>query len=103
MLEAIRRIQAREPVIQRRHPTVASAKFLFSLSMNETVLLEHKGKEDLYRFVTAASTSKQMWFRHHMAGGRSTEKFGVVSKMPGTLKARKVSVDPLGRIRWAND
>jgi hypothetical protein len=44
-----------------------------------------------------------MWFRYHTAGGKSSDKRGVVSKMPGTFEGRKVTVDPIGRIRWAND
>ncbi len=103
MLEAIRRIKAGEPVIQRTHPKNSAAKFLLSLSANEMVLLEHDGREGLYRFDTAAATSGQMWFRFHTAAGKSAEKLGVVSKRPNTIKARKVTVDPLGRIRWAND
>jgi hypothetical protein len=103
MLEAARRIKNKEPLIQRTHPEHPQAKYLFSLSGNEMVLLEHNGTTGLYRFETAASTSKQMWFRHHAAGGKSSDKLGVISKMPNTLVARKVTVDPLGRIRWAND
>jgi CRISPR-associated endonuclease Csn1 len=103
MLEAIGRIKAGIPVLQRTHPQKPSAKFILSLSANEMVLLEHDGREGLYRFDTAAGTSGQMWFRFHTAAGKSSEKLGIVSKKPNTLKARKVTVDPLGRIRWAND
>jgi CRISPR-associated endonuclease Csn1 len=103
MLEAIQRIKAGVPVVQRVHPTNLNARFLLSLSKNEMVLLEHLGSEGLYRFDTAAATSGQMWFRFHTAGGKSADKLGEVSKKPNTIKARKVTVDPLGRIRWAND
>jgi CRISPR-associated endonuclease Csn1 len=103
MLEAIQRAKRREPLIQRRHPSSSDAKFLMSLSQNEMVLVEHNGQTGLYRFDTAAATSGQMWFRFHTAGGRSVDKLGVISKTPNTLKARKVTIDVLGRIRWAND
>lgn len=103
MLEAAQRLKVGQQVIQRAHPTVPEAEFLMSLSQNEMVLLTHEGKEDLYRFEKAAGTSGQMWFRHHTAAGKSSEKIGEVSKKPSTLHARKVTVDPLGRIRWAND
>jgi CRISPR-associated endonuclease Csn1 len=103
MLDAIQRIKNGEAVVQRSHPNNAAAKFLLSLSKNEMVLLEHQGRQGLYRFDTAAATSGQMWFRFHTAGGKSSEKLGEVSKRPSTIKARKVTVDPLGRIRWAND
>lgn len=74
-----------------------------SLSGNEIVLLEHNGKQELYRFVTAASTTGQMWFRHHTAAGKSSDKIGLASKAQNTFVGRKVTVDPIGRIRWAND
>jgi CRISPR-associated endonuclease Csn1 len=103
MLEAMERVKRREPVIQRQHPTRPDASFVMSLSGNEMLLIKHGGVEDLYRFETAASTSKQMWFRHHTFAGRSTEKSGRISKKPNTFEGRKVTIDPLGRIRWAND
>jgi CRISPR-associated endonuclease Csn1 len=103
MLEAIQRVKLGQPLVQRIHPRQANSKFLMSLSQNEMVLLEHQGREGLYRFDTAAGTSGQMWFRFHTAAGKAAEKLGVVSKKPNTIKARKVTVDPLGRIRWAND
>ena len=102
-MDAMERIKMKKRIIQRVHPTKPDAKFVMSLQRGEMVLLTHEGKEDLYRFETAASTRKQMWFKHHTAGGKSSNKRGVVSKKPGTLVARKVIVDPIGRIRWAND
>jgi CRISPR-associated endonuclease Csn1 len=106
MLDAAERVKRREPLVQRVHPTNPDARFAFSLAGNEMLMLTHDGVEDLYRFDTAASTSGQMWFRHHTFAGRSTDKSGRISKKPSTLCAcnpRKVTVDPLGRIRWAND
>lgn len=103
MLEAVERLRKREPLVRRSHPTNPNARFLMSLAGNELVLLQHNGKEDLYRFETAASTSQQMWFRHHTFAGKSSDKWGRISKMPNTLVARKVTVDPLGRIRTASD
>jgi CRISPR-associated endonuclease Csn1 len=103
VLEATQRIKRRLPVVQKTHPTEANAKFIMSLSQNEMVLMDHNGATGLYRFDTAAATSGQMWFRFHTAGGKSSEKLGVVSKKPNTFQGRKVTVDPLGRIRWAND
>ena len=103
MLEATERVKRREPIVQRVHPQHPDAKFLLSLSPGEVVLLNIDGEEGLYTFETAASTSTQMWFRHHAAGGKSSDKKGVVSKKPGTFTGRKVTVDPLGRIRRAND
>lgn len=103
MLEAARRKKDGEPIIQRRHPDRPEARFVMSLCAGEMVLLRHQGREALYRFTTAASTSGQMWFRHHTSAGKSSDKRGVVSKMPDTLDAQKVTVDALGRICRAND
>ncbi|MCC6580042.1 MAG: type II CRISPR RNA-guided endonuclease Cas9 [Phycisphaeraceae bacterium] len=103
MLEASRRVRNNQPLIQRHDPQHPRAKFLMSLSANEMLLLQHNGKEELYRYETAASTTAQMHFRHHTAAGKSSEKLGAVSKKPSTFQGRKVTVDPIGRIRWAND
>lgn len=103
MLEAMERVKNRQPIINRVHPHQPDARFLMSLSGYEMVMLGDDGREDLYRFETGASTSKQMWFRHHTYAGKSSDKRMQVSKKPNTFVGRKVSVDPLGRIRWAND
>lgn len=103
MLEAINRLKDKRPIIERTYPGKPDAKFVMSIAANEFVMIKHGDHEALCRFETAASTSQQMWFRHHTAAGKSAEKLGIVSKMPGTFEGRKVTVDPIGRIRWAND
>ncbi len=103
MLEAINRVKRKQQIIQRAHPTRPEAKFLLSLSGGESVMLEHAGQTLLCTFETAASTTQQMHFRLHNAGGKSSDKAGMVSKKPSTFVGRKVTVTPLGEIRWAND
>ncbi|MBL4882924.1 MAG: type II CRISPR RNA-guided endonuclease Cas9 [Planctomycetaceae bacterium] len=103
MIEAMRRIREKVPVIQRTHPDLPDARFLFSLSGNEIVLIESEKGEIFYRFVTASSTTQQMVFRHNCAAGKSSSKIGVVRPVPNTLSAKKVTIDPIGNIRWAND
>lgn len=102
MLEAARRICGRQPVIQRTHPEHPAAKFVMSLSRGELVLGTFKGRERLCVYQTGASTQGQLYFAEHRDARKSgdREKFAV---MAGTLDARKVTVDPLGRLRWAND
>jgi hypothetical protein len=58
--------------------------------------------ERLAVFNTAASTTGQMRFIEHTDARKSADckKF---SAMATTLECKKVTVDPLGRIRWAND
>ena len=102
MLEAINRVKRKEPIIQHNHPDRADARFVFSLSAGEMVLGVFKGKERLVRYKTGASTQGQLYFAGHADARRSSdyEKLVVTAN---TLRGRKVTVDPLGRIRWAND
>ncbi len=102
MLEAVQRIQRGEPVIQRQDPDHPEARFLFSLSTNDLILLDNNGNQDLYRFETAYSAN-QIKFRHHTYAGKSSTSTRVVTKSPNTLQGQKVIIDRLGRIRWAND
>jgi len=104
MLEAARRVRDGEPIIQRKHPDRPDAKFVMSLSAGEMVLGNWKGQKRLLVFKTAASTSGQMWFAEHTDARRSNEykKFSCKCSTIGE-GLHKVTVDPLGRIRWAND
>ena len=99
-LEAAKRIKDGVGVIQRMHPDDPNAKFLFSLSAGESVLAYIDDEEVLLRYGSAKSTTKQLEFSLHTDARRKKK---IVSKYPNTLSARKVTVDPLGRIRWAND
>lgn len=106
-LEALRRIKNRQPVIQRTplpgHPTIPPhARFVMSLSRGEMVLANWKGETKLLVFKTASSTQGQLYFAEHTDARRSADYHKYVANA-NTLDARKVTVDPLGRIRWAND
>lgn len=112
MLEATRRRSEREPIIQQCHPDKPNARFVMSIGANELFQITREGKSCLYRFETSASTVGRMWFRVHTYAGPSTvrdEQTGrkarpmQISETANTLDARKVTVDRLGRIRWAND
>ena len=107
MLQAINRLKRKEPIIQRTpppdHPNIPpDATFLTSLSAGEMVLADVKGQQKLLVFKTAASTQKHMHFALHSDARRSTQQKDYTF-MPNTLHARKVTVDLLGRIRWASD
>jgi len=107
MLEATERLKQHEQIIQRippvNHDSIPpDAKFVMSLSGRELVLADVKGKEILLTFKTAASTTGQLWFASVTDARKSTE-YSRVTFSANTLDARKVTVDPLGRIRWAND
>jgi CRISPR-associated endonuclease Csn1 len=102
MIEASRRARAKEPLIQRVHPKRPDARFLFSLSRGEMVQGVFKGQQRLVVFNTAASTQGQIYFLDHTDARQSAkvQKFAVKAN---TLNGRKVSIDYLGRLRWAND
>jgi hypothetical protein len=74
-----------------------------SLSSGEMILVDPDDPASLHRFETARSTTKQLQFRKHYAAAVGSN--GLYRPRPWTLKrtSRKVTVDPLGRIRWAND
>jgi len=102
MLEAVRRIKNGEKIIQRVHPMQPDARFVMSISRGEMLLGTFKGKERLVWFRTGASTQGQLYFVDHTDArpDKTAAKFVATAN---SLKARKVTVDPLGRIRWAND
>jgi CRISPR-associated endonuclease Csn1 len=102
MLEASRRISKKEPLIRREHPTRKDAKFVMSLSSGEMVQAEIEGQNRLMVYRTGASTSGQLSFVSHTDARQSKEIKKYVPRA-STLKAKKVTVDLLGRIRWAND
>jgi hypothetical protein len=112
---AMRDIAERYPVIQRdatklegedRKRIPPEAEFVMSLSSRELILLEIDGQDRLYSYNTAASTTRQMSFYPHTAAKCDGKLYGKLTKYPNSLlelNPRKVTVDPLGRIRWAND
>lgn len=102
MLEAVGRIKRKEPIIQRTHPEHPEARFIMSLSRGETVLADWKGEERLLVYKTAASTTGQMWFTEHTDARKSSDCQEYTFRA-STFTAKKVTVDPLGRIRWAGD
>ncbi len=103
LMEATQRLKRKEAVIQRKHPSRPDARFVMSLSSRELVYQMNDDKPDrILVFKTAASTSGQFWFSEQYDARRSTEQ-RVVSTSASTLSGRKITVDPLGRVRWAND
>ncbi len=107
MLEAINRVKRKETIIQRippkDHLTIpADAEFVMSLSGGEQVLAQVNGQEKLLVFKTSASTQGQLYFvANEDARPASLQRKYVFSS--NTLKGCKVTVDTMGRLRWAND
>jgi hypothetical protein len=72
------------------------------------VLADWQGSEKLLVFKTAASTQGQIYFAEHTDGRKSGDPkpqlaYAKHVATANSLNARKVTVDPLGRVRWAND
>ncbi len=92
------------PLIQRIHLERPEARFVMSLSIGEMVLANVNGTERLLKLRTSISTRKNVVFQFSEDSRRDYRE---VNANRNTLfekySARKVTVDPLGRIRWAND
>ncbi len=103
MMDASQRALQQLPLVSRVHPTIPEAKFLFSLSWGELILAQFGDQlEDIYVYRTSGAITKQMKFVHHMDARKSADIKEFTAK-PNTLRAVKITVDPLGRIRNAND
>ncbi|QEG35994.1 type II CRISPR RNA-guided endonuclease Cas9 [Bythopirellula goksoeyrii] len=107
MLEAIDRLKSKQQIIQRtpsvNHETIpAEARFIMSLASREMVVVNENDEQRLLTFQTAASTIGQMRFIAHN-DARKSKNLSLINFSASTLSGRKVTVDPLGRIRWAND
>lgn len=102
MLEATKRLKEKQSIINRNHPTNPRARFVMSLSRGEMVLAELKGVERLVVYRTGASTQGQLYFVEHTDArqDKTIKKFAATAN---SLKGRKVTVNSLGQLRWAND
>jgi len=102
MLEAARRAANGEPVIRRQHPHQPNARSVMSLSKGELVLANCEDGQRILQYNTGASTTKQLRFTDPKDARPSRDK-ATFSFSPNKLEARKITIDPLGRVRWAND
>ncbi len=102
LLEAHRRLRAREPIVQRTWPERPDARFVGSLAPGDTVLATTDGRERLCVVNTLVSTVNKIGLvpaeDARPSRGRQLFLFTL-----NTLHAAKVTVDPLGRIRRAGD
>ncbi len=112
--EAMRRKKEKEPIVKRDHGP--DKKFLFSLALGEVIEIdEEEGKRGMY-VIRGVSTVKPKDKPYpHLSFVRINDarlkKDIIAAKDWGTslldplrkLNCRKVSVDPLGRVRPAND
>ncbi len=101
-LEAYRRIRNRIQLVQKTDPENPAARFIMSLCTGDMLWAEFDGQERLVVVQTLVSTQPRAHIVDANDARPSTKKRNV-GKRIGALRARKVTVDPLGRIRWAND
>jgi CRISPR-associated endonuclease Csn1 len=103
-IDAAQRVRLREPLVDRK--CAPNEEFVMSLSINEMILIsDDSGIERLFR-VQKMDVNGSVILRPHTYAGRckDTDKPPMILRRSGsTITGRKVTVDPLGRIRWAND
>lgn len=98
LFEASRRLAKREPVVRRMRE---GGKFIMSLSAGDTI--EFAGGE-----MKGCWTVTGAWSNGQVVIQRSNDAIGDTTTRPNPTSlpkqgARKVSVDPIGRVRKAND
>jgi len=110
--EAMRRLRAGEPVVQRDHG--ADKRFIFSLAGGETVRMHHdEGDAQLYT-VTVISQTRKGTVTIEFLRNRDARLSRVIRKTKGARvrktpqsllesQGQKVLVTPLGEVRAAND
>ena len=99
LLDASRRKARRESVVRRERGD--GAKFVMSLSPGDTLQLSANGDAKL-RIVTGVWNNGQVEMIDHIDAARATKTHPRPSRIV-LDGGRKVSVDPIGRIRPAND
>lgn len=109
-LEFRRRLAIQQSAISREFSPVErngtpKRKFVMSLAANELILLEcDDGPPSLHRVQKMSEGS--IILRPHTYAGKVSDRDKppiIQRRTPNSLRGRKVTVDLLGRIRWAND
>ncbi|MYF36063.1 MAG: type II CRISPR RNA-guided endonuclease Cas9 [Synechococcus sp. SB0678_bin_12] len=99
LLDVSRRLAKREPIVKKERSD--GAKFIMSLSKGESLELK-KNNENKIRIVTAIAAKGQVrMVDHNDATSKETEYSPRIRTV--AENAKKVSVDPIGRVRPAND
>lgn len=104
VFDAAKRIVENRPIIDRT--AGPGLEFVMSLSINEMVLVADMPAETALHRVQKMDVNGSIILRPHTYAGRAkdTDKPPLILRRSGiTLRGQKVTVDLLGRIRWAND
>ncbi len=99
LLEASRRLARREPVVRRERGD--GARFVMSLSPGDSLQFTEEDETEL-RVVTGVKSNGQIVMIDHKDAAGTTV-FHPRAKRIFSDGGRKVSVDPIGRVRPAND
>lgn len=101
LYQAVRRLSRREPLVCRRRDD--GAEFVMSLSAGDAIEIQNGGSQGIW-IVQSIWASGVIETRSHTDAGR--ERSDIQRFTPGSLlaaHARKASIDPIGRLRPAND
>ncbi len=106
MLTAVRRLRRNEPVVNRNPGD--GKKFVMSLSVGDTILMTPEGKQEALYIVRSISKGLVEYVELSDARRKKEikDKKEWGANPPNTLRkwnCRKVTITPLGEIRWAND
>jgi CRISPR-associated endonuclease Csn1 len=127
MMEVAQRAARKEPIILRKHPEFEDAEFVMSLSKSDAVILKDKNGNDVFARVAIISQGKlgkctsidmmlsplelaDMKFLEIPGSKDETKKLQNEFKREWRITSlndfskggiRKVTIDPLGRVRWA--
>ena len=99
LFDALRRLARREPVVRRNRDN--SARFLMSLSPGDSLKLTRNGETKIRIVESVWAAGPVVMVDHDDAVG--TTRFRPNAKSIVTNGGTKVSVDPIGRARPAND
>jgi CRISPR-associated endonuclease Csn1 len=100
LYEAARRLSRRQQIVQRERGD--GARFVMSLCPGDTLEFPHESGSSRYRIVQSIWSNGQVVLIDHTdAAGESKNQPGIASII--RAGARKVSVDPIGRVRPARD
>lgn len=100
LLAVSQRLARGQPVVKRHRND--QAKFLMSLSIGDALSFEKLEDED-YWVVNKLSANGQVSMRRHTDADKTGRLWSPSARTFAEKGARKISVDPIGRIRPAND
>ena len=99
LLEASRRLARREPVVRRERDD--GAQFVMSLSPGDSLQSTKDGETKIRIVESVWATGQVVMVDHDDAIGKT--RYRPLAKTIVSTVGKKVSVDPIGRVRTAND